>query len=115
VTAFQCAFFFSGRRRHTRFSRDWSSDVCSSDLHTPRDRRTLLPITPVERRNARAVIPGHGAVSPEPPELAPPDLPVGISPASGRSEERRVGKEGRLRVSAEDCRKSSIKTERRWT
>src|SRR5690606_40654199 len=25
-------FFFSGRRRHTRFSRDWSSDVCSSDL-----------------------------------------------------------------------------------
>src|SRR6266511_5414145 len=28
-------FFFSSRRRHTRFSRDWSSDVCSSDLgHT---------------------------------------------------------------------------------
>src|SRR6266511_1007601 len=26
------AFFFSSRRRHTRFSRDWSSDVCSSDL-----------------------------------------------------------------------------------
>src|SRR5690606_41051025 len=25
-------FFFSSRRRHTRFSRDWSSDVCSSDL-----------------------------------------------------------------------------------
>src|SRR5690606_39837908 len=25
-------FFFSIRRRHTRFSRDWSSDVCSSDL-----------------------------------------------------------------------------------
>src|SRR5690606_26273282 len=25
-------FFFSRRRRHTRFSRDWSSDVCSSDL-----------------------------------------------------------------------------------
>src|SRR5690606_40202002 len=28
------SFFFSSRRRHTRFSRDWSSDVCSSDLHT---------------------------------------------------------------------------------
>src|SRR2546422_3123772 len=31
-------FFFSSRRRHTRCSRDWSSDVCSSDLyvtHTP--------------------------------------------------------------------------------
>src|SRR5690606_8973519 len=29
---FAVAFFFSSRRRHTRFSRDWSSDVCSSDL-----------------------------------------------------------------------------------
>src|SRR5439155_24291683 len=29
-------FFFSSRRRHTRWPRDWSSDVCSSDL-----RRTL--------------------------------------------------------------------------
>src|SRR5690606_40800364 len=28
----QLVFFFSSRRRHTRFSRDWSSDVCSSDL-----------------------------------------------------------------------------------
>src|SRR5207302_4058949 len=26
--------FFSSRRRHTRFSRDWSSDVCSSDLRS---------------------------------------------------------------------------------
>src|SRR6266511_3561365 len=29
-------FFFSSGRRHTRFSRDWSSDVCSSDLAGPR-------------------------------------------------------------------------------
>src|SRR2546429_1994926 len=28
-------FFFSSRRRHTRCSRDWSSDVCSSDLVRP--------------------------------------------------------------------------------
>src|SRR2546429_6431621 len=28
-------FFFSSRRRHTRCSRDWSSDVCSSDLPHP--------------------------------------------------------------------------------
>src|SRR6266498_6131527 len=28
-------FFFSSRRRHTRCGRDWSSDVCSSDLHPP--------------------------------------------------------------------------------
>src|SRR5690625_6584104 len=27
-----CLFFFSSRRRHTRWPRDWSSDVCSSDL-----------------------------------------------------------------------------------
>src|SRR2546430_11940695 len=28
----ECVFFFSSRRRHTRFDCDWSSDVCSSDL-----------------------------------------------------------------------------------
>src|SRR4030066_1570666 len=35
-------FFFSSRRRHTRFKCDWSSDVCSSDLHllcAPKARR----------------------------------------------------------------------------
>src|SRR3712207_9389076 len=32
-----CAFFFSSRRRHTRYWRDWSSDVCSSDLSAARD------------------------------------------------------------------------------
>src|SRR5690606_28284687 len=31
--------FFSSRRRHTRFSRDWSSDVCSSDLKRQRVRK----------------------------------------------------------------------------
>src|SRR5690606_40116635 len=42
-------FFFSSRRRHTRFSRDWSSDVCSSDLNRPPaspsvvDRSSLPP------------------------------------------------------------------------
>src|SRR5215217_6470263 len=30
-------FFFSSRRRHTRYWRDWSSDVCSSDLASFRD------------------------------------------------------------------------------
>src|SRR5215203_7006131 len=30
--SFYCFFFFSSRRRHTRYWRDWSSDVCSSDL-----------------------------------------------------------------------------------
>src|SRR2546422_2666229 len=32
LCAFVFFFFFSSRRRHTRCSRDWSSDVCSSDL-----------------------------------------------------------------------------------
>src|SRR5688572_31049454 len=38
-------FFFSSRRRHTRFDCDWSSDVCSSDLRVQKrfhDRRRSL-------------------------------------------------------------------------
>src|SRR2546430_16682444 len=35
-------FFFSSRRRHTRFDCDWSSDVCSSDLAGPRDGGVTL-------------------------------------------------------------------------
>src|SRR5438876_4356652 len=31
--ALRVSFFFSSRRRHTRWTGDWSSDVCSSDLH----------------------------------------------------------------------------------
>src|SRR6266702_525736 len=31
---FGFCFFFSSRRRHTRWPRDWSSDVCSSDLRS---------------------------------------------------------------------------------
>src|SRR5476651_399350 len=41
VTEFSCAFFFfSSRRRHTSYWRDWSSDVCSSDLQGHRSHRT---------------------------------------------------------------------------
>src|SRR5437868_15206559 len=36
-----CFFFFSSRRRHTRSKRDWSSDVCSSDLKGYVARNTL--------------------------------------------------------------------------
>ncbi|TKK89137.1 30S ribosomal protein S12 methylthiotransferase RimO [Herbidospora galbida] len=39
--------------------------------HTPRDRRALLPISPVERHAAPVAVPGHG------------DLPTGLAPASG--------------------------------
>src|SRR5256884_7368137 len=34
ILLLECLFFFSSRRRHTICSRDWSSDVCSSDLGT---------------------------------------------------------------------------------
>src|SRR5690606_30702809 len=52
-------FFFSSRRRHTSFSRDWSSDVCSSDLVLA-ELRALVPrlrhpvAFPVEVRVAAA-------------------------------------------------------------
>src|SRR3712207_968501 len=36
-----CFFFFSSRRRHTRYWRDWSSDVCSSDLNGLYQRNRL--------------------------------------------------------------------------
>src|SRR6266511_6259884 len=39
-------FFFSSRRRHTRFSRDWSSDVCSSDLASLVATRIRSPLLP---------------------------------------------------------------------
>src|SRR2546422_5001758 len=41
-------FFFSSRRRHTRCSRDWSSDVCSSDLpaRIPASSRIVVPELP---------------------------------------------------------------------
>src|SRR3712207_7590416 len=37
-------FFFSSRRRHTRYWRDWSSDVCSSDLPIVFFDRTYFPV-----------------------------------------------------------------------
>src|SRR2546430_12596026 len=39
-------FFFSSRRRHTRFDCDWSSDVCSSDLARGRPPRGHTPAPP---------------------------------------------------------------------
>src|SRR5258707_9392309 len=40
----KCCFFFSSRRRHTRYWRDWSSDVCSSDLvSTPFTKVSIIP------------------------------------------------------------------------
>src|SRR5690606_40522054 len=54
-------FFFSRRRRHTRFSRDWSSDVCSSDLgRIAADGTVWLPDDP---RDAAALDTATGIVA----------------------------------------------------
>src|SRR5262249_56173023 len=83
-------FFFSSRRRHTRLVSDWSSDVCSSDLDTGAVRGG----EPAPGRDERV----H--------DLAPRALRRGEPGCEGtaadvlhreRSEERRVGKEGRYR------------------
>src|SRR6478672_12488799 len=50
-------FFFSSRRRHTRSDRDWSSDVCSSDLRRDRPRAGRAGALDRRRRDR----PGRGA------------------------------------------------------
>src|SRR5438067_8017098 len=90
-------FFFSSRRRHTRSKRDWSSDVCSSDLAAPR-------ATDGNFSGGRRA--GAGPVSPQ--------ENFGCGGASGcrrstRSEERRVGKECRARRAADHEKKKEKK------
>src|SRR5690606_39894326 len=85
-------FFFSSRRRHTRFSRDWSSDVCSSDLVEGGCAAALLWLSlsevPVAWYYAVLVLYGCGRA------FTGPAL---SSLLPQRSEERRVGKECRSR------------------
>src|SRR5690625_7675917 len=76
LTTCGCDFFFSSRRRHTRWPRDWSSDVCSSDLAVAQDLRA----SNVAVGKIRSVF----------------DPVIDMLPAL-RSEERRVGKECRSR------------------
>src|SRR2546430_8298873 len=93
-------FFFSSRRRHTRFDCDWSSDVCSSDLSA-----TPAPI--VSGRYFLEVcdawcwkfIPERAVISTNFPGVLDGDA-GGVEECScARSEERRVGKECRSRWS----------------
>src|SRR5690606_40110762 len=99
-------FFFSSRRRHTRFSRDWSSDVCSSDL----SQVTLVPQYILFKNfdwvgtMLPLIVPHFLAVSPFFVFLVvqfirgiPKDLDE--SAKIDRSEERRVGKEWRCQCS----------------
>src|SRR5690242_21224864 len=88
-------FFFSSRRRHTRLTCDWSSDVCSSDLH----RHGRAPIRGGEGvaelgELCRAT--DEGCVVSARVLLARGDAGRALHP---RSEERRVGKECRSRWS----------------
>src|SRR6266496_6072358 len=57
---FSC-FFFSSRRRHTRSLRDWSSDVCSSDLHRSVPVKKALDDAMIALyQNGERVQPGNG-------------------------------------------------------
>src|SRR3712207_8103436 len=92
--------FFSSRRRHTRYWRDWSSDVCSSDL-----AEAALGVTC--GHTARWCRPRCGDRTGRPPSVVilhpsvafTVRLRRGVPPTPGRSEERRVGKECRSRWS----------------
>src|SRR5690606_40092033 len=93
-------------RRHTRFSRDWSSDVCSSDLRV-RDPDGIAGPEPDRHREPQLAGPGaFAAVAPhERPgavvaqdalalRVREEEVAVGVAREShGRSVERRVGKE----------------------
>src|SRR5690606_40333935 len=94
-------FFFSSRRRHTRFSRDWSSDVCSSDLTCPmvsahnknKGGRQVNKIGVAGAAVAVvAILIGGRYTANVQVQVQEPELPA-------RSEERRVGKECRSRWS----------------
>src|SRR5690606_40843461 len=95
------SFFFSSRRRHTRFSRDWSSDVCSSDLA---DLLGVSPTTIARWANSGKLAymrtpAGHRRFSLEVIEQL--RAPAEGGAVSSRSEERRVGKECRPRGAAD--------------
>src|SRR5207253_6340309 len=86
MTKVASLFFFSSRRRHTRWPRDWSSDVCSSDL-VHADQDASLPSGPTKLKIAL------------PTAFAQQKNPDRRSILRHRSEERRVGKECRSRWS----------------
>src|SRR5690242_6286607 len=89
-------FFFSSRRRHTRLTCDWSSDVCSSDLRGTSDSCRPRGASDARAEAVRSV-PQDAPSSPRGARPCRPDararsiLPSGRFPP--RSEERRVGKE----------------------
>src|SRR5207249_6339804 len=99
-----CFFFFSSRRRHTRSKRDWSSDVCSSDLIASRQVCGVGSTRPKSRDSSLSRITTCGWYQRPPPWQVSQETPcTSACPArcSSRSEERRVGKEWRAEGAAE--------------
>src|SRR2546428_8591034 len=92
-------FFFSSRRRHTRSDRDWSSDVCSSDLSDMDSLRVKLTYGgPQDNIVATLVVAAPGTAIPI--SMFTPFHRSGFDYSiDDRSEERRVGKECRSRWS----------------
>src|SRR2546421_1824347 len=94
-------FFFSSRRRHTRSDRDWSSDVCSSDLAKAllvEAMGDLLPSEVVQQTKRGFTFPWQEWLRGPLRESVEMGL-SSLTPALRRSEERRVGKECRSRWS----------------
>src|SRR5690606_39583514 len=94
-------FFFPSRSRHTRFSRDWSSDVCSSDLELHIVEHVLMmggailmwwPIYPPVKELASLNPPAKALYL-----FAINLAQLGVFAYVTRSAERRVGKEVRAR------------------
>src|SRR5690606_41030445 len=93
-------FFFSSRRRHTRFSRDWSSDVCSSDLLvlSRLPRGGAIGVQAENHFSADGIAVGNATLFDEDgPFGAGVTTAVANPAAQVRSEERRVGEGGRSR------------------
>src|SRR5207253_4239895 len=100
-----CDFFFSSRRRHTRWPRDWSSDVCSSDL-LPLSYFALLRQALERVLGVDNLVVSHLGEVTQPdivPEIADLLLRLEGKTWSLRSEERRVGKECRAISQAARC------------
>src|SRR5439155_3372190 len=90
-------FFFSSRRRHTRWPRDWSSDVCSSDLLRRMFSAGLFLGTPFTIGYISAYVFNARSAQSAYHTMEVALLSVALAGGAMRSEERRVGKECRSR------------------